>query len=450
VSHYGAIKYGDAKYGDAAQPSTSHGYEWIEEPGSRYIGKSNGQDSSSSFSDFNSDYSAMGEDFTTTSGHPQRTTLAFESADQRTIAAVIEVDNADTGTIFSLATPNKLALRLNAGTLEPTRDGAAETSGNLALPGVSSSAQRYLVAWIMEPNRDTTGASDAALSTVLAFNIDTDTYDQVQWAHAAATVSATARVASLWGDAGSDVFTGTAEALVLSERPWSGAELEIKLLSPPDAPGLTADDAPLPLVPDRGSGIVDDGEMIGPMESMIAAATRPQSLQMAGPALNLRYRSPPDIIDTSTPAAWWRDAPGTNDNNVRMFLPFFCWAPIPAECNRVIVRVRVASLLGTTAAPYVRVISMNRRPQIGGIINEQNPPPQFEQSWSEGQGLGVPGFKMLELGPLVVRRDSLGVGSYFALAFALPSVSKINVESWSVIPVAVRTDGEIINGLTLP
>lgn len=450
MSKYGAFKYGTKLYAEDDLASYMHGYEWAEEPGTRYVGRSNGDTSASSFADFNADRSGMALAFSTVSGHPQISTLAFENDDQRTVAAIIAATTSTSGTIFSLAAPNKLRLRLNAGSVEVMVDGTTISTLTTALPDVSATSQRYLVAWTQEKNPDTTGASDATTHRLTLRNLDTDSVEVVEVDGSVATVSGSARTASLWGDAGSDIFGGIAEALVLSERPWSGAELEVALLSPPDAPSVTATDTELPLVPDRDSGIVEPAELVGPVESMVAAAQTPLSLRAVGPALNLRYRDPPTISSTSSPAAWWKTAPGTNTTGAKMFLGWFHYLPIPDECNRVLVRARIERVAGSAGTPTIRATLMNRRPTVAQLVDPNDKPPPLEVSWAETSAPTADGTETLTLGPLVVRKDNDDTGTYFALALDLPASTSIKLHALAAIPVQVVNDGEGLGGITLP
>jgi hypothetical protein len=66
-------------------------------------------------------------------------------------------------------------------------DGTATTHIALAPPSLSATAQDYYVAWSMRPNPDLTGDSDARISELRIWNLDTEEYAEDSEVHALRT-----------------------------------------------------------------------------------------------------------------------------------------------------------------------------------------------------------------------------------------------------------------------
>ena len=330
--------------GDAALAGDFiRGYEPNAKPDTYYLGSSNGQVAASNFTDFVTDRSQFeNPNWATTSGHPRLTDgqTNFDIAYPREITLIIDCDNTDTGVLFMADdATNSFGLTLaSSGVLTPTVDNASDTNGQITLPGISGSDQRYVISWVSDRSRDSGEAE--VRSWIFVYNTTADTFSQVTWLHIAEDPVISAADLNLWGNAGASIFTGTAVLARLGNRFHTATELYEDFIQQSDIPSLTGETRVEPPVPDRASGIGNVAEMVGPVESTVAAAIHKGDLRLAGPLVNEAYTDPITTYDRNyLPANWNRSMPVTT--TYTLMPQWLVWVPLPKSANKWKARVNV-------------------------------------------------------------------------------------------------------------
>lgn len=423
MAKWGAAKWGSAKWGGDPKETYHQGYNDGSKQDTYYYGSSDGgQTSASSFSDFNTDLGQLGLSFSTTGGHPQLSSAFANIGDGSTIEAVVEVTDTDTGYFFwkagSGTTEYGIRIR-TGGIIRPTINNADDTNGDLTLPGVTTTAKRYAIAWATELNKDTTGGSDILRSWIYAFNIDDGTYDQVTWTHALKNADIGAQTVSLWGQGGSNIFTGTARVLRFSRRFHTATEVHEDWVLRSETPTTTGKTRQQPFTPNKASGIGDDGALVGPVESAVANVAKRSDMRTVSPVLNLFFNTRTILDNTYAPTNWSRLAPGSST----VYIPgqYLWWRPIPPVINKLRARVNLTHSDSASGSLVARIIYMNKLPTINKIAAEPKPI-QFQQFYDDvtiatttSSATGWTAFDILP-----IPEDAKG-GCYIALGLTIPN-----------------------------
>lgn len=280
----------------------------------------------------------------------------------------VEVDvdctNATIGRFFNYGSgANEIGLRIAAGGIITAI--TTLVVGTLTLPGISASSQRFIISWSTEPNLATTGASDAMLGTLRAWNVATGAYDQVTWTYAARPSGTGNFIWWAQSTAGVNTFTGTPRACRFSGgRPRTSVETREDFIGRSAAPapdGATAVEYP---IVDPACVLRDPGQFAGPVHAMGAASAALASLRLFSPIVNIQPID--NVAFTSTLSAipsQWRTT-SLVDGELCGHLLFK--RPLPPTATHAAVRCRISQVAsGTDDRITIRIYSMNHPPGAG-------------------------------------------------------------------------------------
>lgn len=447
---WGLCNWGELRWGATSCPNTwDQGVIPGAKQDTRFLAKSNGQTSASSFTDFNTDLGQYGLDHTTVTGHPKLTTDAFELGRPFEHTFVVGVDNTDTGTLFAygdtVGFDRKLVLA-SSGVITPTINGSADTNGQITLPSIAATAKQYVICWTSDNSRDT--GESAVKSWIYAYNVDDDEIEIVTWDHLGQSWGTS--ISSLWGDGGASIFSGTAYAVRFGNRFHTSTEIYEDFVSRSPLPAPTGETRVEPIVPDRNSNMGNNAELVGPIESMVAEAVSKADLRTAGPFVNEVYTDPVQYDNTYLPANWNRAMP--DDSTYTMQGQFYVWAPIPHTVNKFRARVCLDFATSSDGTIDVACFSQNRIPTIQNFVLNGPPPPVFEQYYSTKQttapALGTT-TEWITFDIRKIARDEKG-GSYFGLAFKVSNGNPwYKVLAWTVDPILDTTAGGVTDEFAL-
>jgi hypothetical protein len=358
----------------------------------------------------------------------------YDQSHPRTIAWRATQTNTSTGVIYAQSDGvggQVQHIDTLSGAIRAFRSGVSLAS--LSLPGVSASSQSFLCAWISIANPDTTGASDAVLSWLVARNLATGAVARQRFTHAAKPAS-TERVS--WGDrdgAGTNPFTGTLTMVGFHDRRMTLSELVNDFVSVTEEPSTEFVEDRMPLPFDIAMGLHSMDELHGPAAAW-AARNHQQLRRRLATTMQVRYTTMPEfqVLGGTQPApSKMRLAVGSAA--YQWYLGWLHVWPVPAGCNEAWVQLHLtqteATEVGLTAVG-LRVYSMNRPPgNIGGLQPGPGEAEAFEQYYAErvlaaGEidssqlAAGLP----VEIGRLPIARATTGIRAgktYLAVAFAI-------------------------------
>lgn len=315
----------------------------------------------------------------------------------------VDVTNATIGRFFNYsAGASEIGLRIAAGGIITAL--TTIVVGTLTLPGISASSQRYIISWAVEPNLATTGAGDAMVGTIRAWNVATGAYDQTTWTYAARPSGTGNFVWWSNSTAGANTFTGTARACRFSSgRPRTSVETREDFIGRSAAPapdGATAVEFP---IVDPLCALRDPGQFAGPVHAMGAASATLASLRTFSPIVNIQPID--NVTFTSTlsaiPAQW---RTGTSVSGELCGHLLFK-RPIPPTATHATVRVRLSqTAAGSDDRLTIRVYSMNHPPGAGRCTDHTS----AFQSRSVSRTSSSTGEGWLEFADLELVRNSRG------------------------------------------
>jgi hypothetical protein len=220
------------------------------------------------------------------------------------------------------------------------------------------------VHWSTRANPDTTGASDALISEMIAYNHQAGAYiDIVQVTHAVPTtnVAWALTVCGYWNGVATTLFqTPVIKARI--GKAWHTAtefaEDWVAQRSAPDADAQALED----LIPITvASTLGDDGQFVGgPNIAWVAEHNNRKQRALWGPLINDVFTDAEFFGPTNDPVPWVRLAPGSTQYEMR--IDWLRWCPIPAGCTHAYVRIQLVSYVTAGAAVPIRVrmYAMNR------------------------------------------------------------------------------------------
>lgn len=325
-----------------------------------YLGKS----ASGLWSELATDLSHYFDNFTAGAGNASEDipgSQRFNVSDPRTIGAVVEIDNADSGSIFQHSTGSTL-LRFDvspAGTLRATSNNTVV--GSLTIPGLSGSASQYVLAWASRANPLTTGAGDAVQSWLYAIDVAGGEVARAEFFHAVKNpgLLATSRWGGLSGTFTGVWFAGACQSLTEIARDWG--------VTSETAPSTDCDlDLP-PLPFTLAMGLGDESQIYGPVPQWAAVHVKHAMRRTWSPLANKVFLSQPTLQSTTgVSSAAYRFAPGSTA--YRMNRGWIHPAPVPPGVTHAWVRLNVRSWV-TSGDPVplgVRVYSMSKLPDKPG------------------------------------------------------------------------------------
>lgn len=301
--------------------------------------------------------------------------------------------------------------------------GVGTVLGSLALPGASGSSQRFLVSWTCEANPLTTGASDAVVHTLHAWNLATGAYDRASFT--AATRTAGSGTAVLWAldSAGSNAFTGTPRAGRVSSACHTATETYEEMGTASSAPTLVGEERTEIAVPARSSGLGDDGQFAGPIHALAAAAVRRNDLRLVGPLTNQVTRS--RLTHRGDRVG---DEPFTIEDPEQagryLYLCTLDYGPVSPAANRLAVRVFLQQWRTTGDADTLEITAYSLS-QPGWAYRPPTSPVSMvvhRQSTTRlaSDGSGATAGTWITFDPLRIARDLDGA-TYVGLGFRVTS-----------------------------
>jgi hypothetical protein len=337
-------------------------------------------------------------------------------------------------------------------------------AGTSIWKGPVAPASDLSIAMSTRVNPDTTGASDALISTFVVYDHTVGEWLAIDQATHAAPTTASNYTLSVGGLLSGGFIvnapTNAPTRVRVSSSYHSSTEFGEDWVAARTAyAGDLADEVEEPLGPDVSCGLGSSPELVGRAQVGFAAAHSAAVQRRAwSPLVNEVY------VDPATggggtggwPDHWLRTAPGSA--NYQMPLPFLRWVPVPAGASHAYVRVHVRSWVTSGAAVPIgiRVYAMNRPPDVAQIGAAPSPPLETAYrgevltvdhtstgtgEWLELGLLRLPKFT----GPAKGWTDT----AHLALAYAVdPAASSANdanarfqIVAWHVRPVYVWTPG---------
>lgn len=353
-----------------------------------------------------------------------------------TVEVEVDCDNTDTGRFVQYGTTagnSTIALRYGntAGVVDAimSTGGVGTVVGQLTLPDVSGSDQRFVIAWAVEPNPFTTGAADALRSELRAWNVTAGTYAQSVFTHFARTAGTGDFIWWAVSTAGSSPFTGTPHMCRFSAgRFRTATETAEDFVATTSAPTITGQTrCEFPMV-DRACALLEPGQFAGPVLAMGAASVRDNGLRTLSPIVNESFQELTTYSGaglTGAPTQWSRAAP---DALYTMLGAYLYYRHVPAFADRLKVRVNVQQW--RTATPpndrvHLRMYSMNRPPQpVDGVVDDAEAlrVQQASGSISTNHGSGAAAGGWVDLGLMPVARNSEGA-TWLVLAVRIEDLS---------------------------
>lgn len=399
------------------------GYEPSAKQSTRYLARG------SAITSCQTDLSQYATDLTVgTSVVYESTTTRFNRGEPRTIGLIVTANNTDTGTLYRHGTAGNLEL-LQFSSANTIR---AYVNNTLVLTytvtGLGASREELVIAWISEPNPDTTGASDAVQSWLLVWNTADGTFDRTRFTHATKSLQSTT---AYWGandSIGTSAFSGTITEIWFENRCQSATEIAIDRVETRTEPSTSVEQDSehqgIPVTPDT---IDSRNYHHGPSLAWAANATRRLYRRTLSPFVNERCRVVPawtsSLLTGGDP--FLRAPPGASA--WAMALGWLHAAPVPETCSHAWVRVHVRSAVSSGAAVPIgiRVYSFSRPPGSMPIAVDAGPPDPLESYYVEQQftrdDTGTNGeYTVMGLLPIARGRGGVHEGmTYLALALAV-------------------------------
>lgn len=402
-----------------------------------------GTDDAGAWADLVDDISGEATDLTqgTTSGYETNSTRA-NLTERRTVDFHgDQIDNTEAGYMFKWdrGGGDYSAMRFNSGTIDVTVDGGS--NWEQWTPTDLNGADEWLVVWAMEPNPDTTGASDARRSEIHAFNLSQGDYDVFTWTHEAESGTGTGTLifgASNTSD--SDTIAGDVLDIRLSSGFHSSAESYETWVAQSTAPTLTGKELRPVSMPDRGDVVLgDDGQFAGPIHIIAAKACEQHKALLWGPVVN-DVNNDGDFLGSNSNGSGYNSGYTFDGRSLRLEHGYY--RPIPLGATHVVPYVYVQSNEVTTATDLeVAVYSMS---QPGPLVKPSTSPEVFEHydvsTTVDDHGSGDTDGEWVELDKLRVARDKVG-SSYFFVGFVRGSGNTCRIKTVALDPIFDESDG---------
>src|SRR5688572_55877 len=333
---------------------------------------------------------------------------------------IVNASNTANGLIYDYNSTN-ISLAIVTGFIYRLQI-AGVTVGTITLGNSSATARPILLSCSMEPNPLTTGASDARIYYLTAYQPDFAASVQHEKFLGAAPsgTQGTARILNTGNITVSAARIGSAHHSTTEvQRCWVA-------LASPTAEGAERREWQVPPSP---AAIHDDGQFAGPAYILAGKALRTHDLRLWGPIVNEIFYG-----------AWLEDSTQTmadpTSASYEMHFETLRHRPIPLTCNRVSVRVFVQQNGASALDLGVRCYSSNwPGPVVPGpdsqneaITNRVTVVRNADDGTTNTVGAWV------DLGLLEPVRDE-GGRSYFWLGFNPSTLTDYRVRAWTIEPV---------------
>lgn len=334
----------------------------------------------------------------------------------RTILFRLEANDTDTGNLYRHGAADPDRLRFSAAnTIQAVVNNS--TVLTYTVTGLTAVRKQMVIAWVTQPNDDTTGASDAMLSHLLVWNVTDGTFDQVAFEHAASTTKAQTIFFGAADNTPTLVFTGTITGIHFEGRRASATEIAHDWIANLATPSTETENDHQGLPPSTDIALDAQNYFHGPLAAWCTDVTRRLRYRLLSSLWNECMRISTELTQAELASAtdpWIRGAP--DSNTWRMHFTFLRSYPVPPWATHLWVRVQLRSYVaaGAPVPLGVRLYSFNKNPSIPG-----------------GEAL-VP-YHAQE----IVTRDDAGEGSY-VLRKRVP-ISK-DAQGWTWLAVALAVD----------
>lgn len=373
----------------------------------------------------------------------------FNLSDQWCFEFDFDADNADTGRFFQYdcaTAASDLSLRITAGGSISIIINNAVAATTLTLPGVSGSDQQFVVQWSAMPNPDTTGAADALLHQLAAWNLDTGAFDKVMLTTVVRPTQTGAMAIWAGTTAGTNPFTGTPHGVRMGQRFHSVTETAADLVDTFVAPGTTTDTDDQGLPVSSSIGFAGRSYFHGPAAAWACDATRRMEHRLLSPLWNEAMRINTEFtqgeLDSSSDE-WIRGAPASDD--WRMHLTFLRCYPVPPGATHLWVEIQLRSYVssGDTVPLGVRLYSFSKNP------SDADGPPlvaYFAEEIVTRDDTGEGSYVLMTKLPIALDADGF---TWLALAFDVDpndestndNRERVRVQAVHVVPVVSLTQG---------
>lgn len=372
----------------------------------------------------------------------------FNLRTQWTVEVRITIDNADTGRLYNYS---NIGLRLSAGgAVEPILNGGVLTG--VTIPTLGASDEDIVISWAVRPNPDTTGASDALITELRAWNItDGGSPAVARYTHAVKTSGNADQIWWASSNAGANALTGTPARCRFSSAFHTATESYEAMVTASSAPTLVGETRAEVTVPPSSTGLGDDGFYAGPIHARAAAASAVNDLRLAGPmggVLRSRLTHRGDRVGDE--ANVYED-PSNADSYV--YTHWLRWVPVPPAANRLRVRAFIQQWRTTGDADTIRttVLSMSQpgweyRPPTSPVAMQVY---RDTVSRTNDDTSGATSGAWITFDPIRIARDLDGC-TYVALAFEVLNAGgsgSIDDQLWTIKaieidPIFVDTDDQ--------
>lgn len=349
-------------------------------------------------------------------------TTRFDHSHPRSIVAQMGMTSTSTGVVYAHADGlGGFGTRIeviSGGTVRAQVNGA--TVGLVTIPSLAGLERVCRLLWTSIANPDSTGASDAVKSWLVAQNVLTNSFVRTSFTHAVPTSSSA--TAAWWADdaAGTNAYSGTQYRCGYHHRRMTMREVlnDWQVAADPALTTEFVDDvSPVPFSVAMGLG--DRDELHGPAAAWSGHSHRKLKRRCAT-ALHVRYDTATLVPNSYNAPAFWRAAAGSAVYRWRLGW-LHVW-PVPAGCNEAWVEVQLRSwVLSGSSVPFgLRVYSMNRPPGVGGLGGAEPYEQYYVESIVDRDDTANNGSHV-DLGslPLAVSQSGIRKGkTYIALAIA--------------------------------
>lgn len=290
--------------------------------------------------------------------------------------------------------------------------------GSITLPG--SFPADFIIALSADLNPLTTGASDAVLYTLSAWNLDDGSHAQDQFLGEDLSWVAGNNVFIVGASntSGSSAYSGEIHRVRLSQgRYHTPTETREDFVGRTTTQSYDGVRRRQPIVPDVDSNIGDQGEFAGPVWAMAAKAVQDSDMRLVSPLVNKHFEEIP-WLDSSNQSKYEAAA---LDGTHTVLGNYLWYCPCPNTINRLKARIHVQAhnAVGDPSDISLRLRSMKRPPlSSASLLQQSGPVDEFyaTQIVNAADKTDVGDGQWYEFDLIPISRDPFG-GTYVALSF---------------------------------
>jgi hypothetical protein len=372
----------------------------------------------------------------------------FDLTTQWTVEVRVRADNTATGRLYNYA---NVGLRMTAGGIvEPILNAAVQLG--ITLPGIGASGEEFLISWSVRPNPDTTGAGDALITELRAWNLTTPQAPAVnRYTHAIRTAGTADQIWWASTTLGANAYTHTPFACRFSSAYHTAEESYEEMGTASAVPTLVGESRSEIQVPPRSLGIGNDGHFAGPVHALSAAASATNDMRLAGPlghVLRNRITHRGDRVGDEAEVYEDPDVAGSY-----LYTHWLRWVDVPPGANRLRVRVFIQQWRTTGDADTVHTTALCMS-QPGWVHKPATSPASIQVyrdtvSRLNDDTSGATSGAWITFDPLRIARDNDGA-TYVGLAFRVTSPGGAGstadqlwtVKAIEIDPIFVDTDDQ--------